>query len=293
MMSGGRRKHSPSERLITISSTEHLDGLLDHPAGSSMLHSQENPPDLIMKLVAELEDRVTQVGPKGVEALNYTAQMCTLEIAKIDELAADPQNKVICEIGFNVGHTSLRWLTKSQAHVYSFDLGDRHDVQAAGAGYVQENFPGRFNITWGDSGTTVPDFIQANPDIKCNVLFIDGGHEFHQASTDIANFAKLADPGHHVVMADDATCSSWYCWGPTLAWDSWVSSGSIKEILRYNHTNCGGQDRGWTVGQYVSAPGPLRADTHEKITQAIASLEEHVSWLGPNGVEALDHTPQM
>lgn len=203
--------------------------------------------------ITELETKVRAVGPRGEEALMYTADMCVPEIQKIDEIARDPRNKVVCEIGFNVGHTSVYWLVNSQAHVYSFDIGNRPDIQTVAANFVQEAFPGRFTITWGDSLKSIPDFIRKNPDVKCNLLFVDGGHEFNVISGDIANFAKMANSTYNIVMADDVTCDADYCVDPTKVWDSWVSSGKIRETFRRDEKSCGkyGQSRGWTVGHYV------------------------------------------
>merc|ERR1719235_541477 len=111
----------------------------------------------------------------------------------MNQIAADPRIKTICETGFNGGHGTLRWLLHSnhQVHVYSFDLGE-HPYSKPAAKFLEDNFPGRHTATWGDSTLTLPHFHQQHPEMKCNLLFVDGGHTHEIAASDLKNFMAMA-----------------------------------------------------------------------------------------------------
>ena len=66
------------------------------------------------------------------------------------------------------------WLTANpRAHVYSFDL-NRWPITDVMVNYIKERFPERFNITFGDSTKTLPEFHRQNLDVKCDLVVIDG-----------------------------------------------------------------------------------------------------------------------
>ncbi|ELT94382.1 hypothetical protein CAPTEDRAFT_193008 [Capitella teleta] len=101
-----------------------------------------------------------------------------------------PYIKTVCETGFNTGEGTVLWLTaRPDVHVYSFDIGG-HPYAKPMAKHVQELFPGRHNITWGDSTKTLPVFIKNNPGILCDIIYVDGGHTYGISKTDFENFSK-------------------------------------------------------------------------------------------------------
>merc|ERR1719456_1985986 len=79
------------------------------------------------------------------------------EMMAMNYIASDARVKTICETGFNGGYSSLRWLTHSQAKVYTFDIG-QHPYSKPAEQWLQSVFPGRIEATWGDSTQTLPAF---------------------------------------------------------------------------------------------------------------------------------------
>jgi hypothetical protein len=59
----------------------------------------------------------------------------------------------------------------------------------------------------GDSNYTIPQFHrnlqQGGSNITCNILFIDGAHDYRSALSDIINMRSLADKEYHRVVIDD------------------------------------------------------------------------------------------
>lgn len=187
------------------------------------------------------------------------------EMDMMNQIAADPNVKTICETGFNGGHGTLRWLLHSspQTHVYSFDLGV-HTYSKPAAEWLEKKFPGRHTVIWGDSTQTIPVFRLQHPNVKCNLIFVDGGHAYPVAVADLGNFMTMADPEYNVVMMDDVYCQEDYCLGPNKAWVNMIQSGEIAQTLYEKEPQPGG-DRGFALGSYVTAgtapPRPMIAQT--------------------------------
>lgn len=164
---------------------------------------------------------------------------------RYNSLARSPGLTTVCETGFNAGHSALRFLVLSDAHVYEFDLG-MHDYSHESAVFLQRSFPGRLTVTWGDSTVSLPNFSQANPSVKCDIIIVDGGHDFHVAMADLRNFMRMASTSHTLVI-DDTPCNALHCQGPTEAWSQLKRSGCIAEtesvLMR--------ADRGFSIGRYV------------------------------------------
>lgn len=101
----------------------------------------------------------------------------------------------ICEVGFNAGHSSLMWLLLSTtSNVLAFDLGE-HGYAKSAAKYLQTRFgSNRISVTFGDSRETLPQFRGT-----CDVVFVDGGHSYDVAYSDITN---LAEPGTLLIVDD-------------------------------------------------------------------------------------------
>ena len=140
---------------------------------------------------------------------------------------ADPRVETVCEIGFNAGHSSLNaLLAREGIQVISFDLGEYWDKYSQYSyELLQTSFPGQLTLVLGDSTETVPKFVSENPDYKCNILFIDGGHTHEVAEADILNMAPMANDPFHRVIVDDAD------WGDVRrAWDEAVQDTLVQEI---------------------------------------------------------------
>lgn len=155
----------------------------------------------------------------------------------------------ICEIGFNAGHGADVFLRNSRAHVVSFDIGEHSYVDVAKQ-YIDKTYPGRHTLVKGNSNVTVPKFIEDNPGVTFDLIFVDGGHAFDTALADLQNCRGLAHPDSVVAMDDTIFSSAQKAhWneGPSLAWASMLQSGAVyeteasKEYMQY---------RGMSVGKY-------------------------------------------
>ncbi|GMI39810.1 hypothetical protein TrCOL_g3190 [Triparma columacea] len=113
----------------------------------------------------------------------------------------------VCEVGYNMGHSSLIWLMEDGGiRVRAFDIGE-HEYSLPASRHLEERFgSGRFGITFGDSLETVPHFaslVSAGLEDPCHVVFVDGGHTPAVARSDIASFGAAVDPGGHLLIVDD------------------------------------------------------------------------------------------
>jgi hypothetical protein len=97
----------------------------------------------------------------------------------------------ICEIGFNAGNSALIWLMANpRARVIMFDTMT-HAYSWTAMKFIRElkelnaSHSDRFEIFEGDSRETVKAFHEKYPNVKCDLLSIDGGHDYDIAVADI------------------------------------------------------------------------------------------------------------
>ena len=154
--------------------------------------------------------------------------------------------RTVCETGFNAGHSSLSWLTGNvHTHVYSFDLGG-HPYSRPMASYLQATFPGRLTVTWGDSKVTIPAFIKQHPDVRCDLIIVDGGHDYREANADLSNFRRLASKVH-LLLVDDISYPELP--GVRKAWTQNVESEKVAEFFRCTTSH---PWRSFVVGKYIN-----------------------------------------
>jgi mannosyltransferase OCH1-like enzyme len=135
----------------------------------------------------------------------------------------------ILEIGFNGGHSTFLYLIANpHSKIQLFDLGE-HSYSRMCFNYLNETFPDRLSIIWGDSTKTVESF---RTHIKYDFIHIDGGHTRYIAETDFYNCKELADEDS-LIMIDDTQSE------PLLSlFDDIVNYGDVsKEKLEYDTDN--------------------------------------------------------
>jgi len=145
-------------------------------------------------------------------------------------LASFPFVKTVCETGFNAGHSSFNYLTaNNETVVHSFDIGN-HPYAYTMANYLKEKNGGRMIAHFGNSMTTIPKFRKENPSLRCDIMFVDGAHNYPVASQDVKHFVAMANRQHNVIIFDDyPTC----CTDPLgRAWNEFVDLGKIVEVMR-------------------------------------------------------------
>jgi predicted O-methyltransferase YrrM len=163
--------------------------------------------------------------------------------------------KIIGEIGFNAGFSTNAFLGSSRdSHVVSFDLVE-HGYTRAAKRLVDQKFPGRHTLIAGDSTVNVPEYARKNPDLRFDLVFIDGGHEYEIAKADIMNMMPMCTASTAVII-DDLT--PWLRWGegPTRAWMEAIEGGFVrqeelfKDGLPVSAIEPPGK-RVWALGHYV------------------------------------------
>lgn len=164
------------------------------------------------------------------------------QVAKYDEWANLWNFKTICETGFNGGDSALRFLSQTEAHVFEFDLCE-HGYTRPSAEFLNKKFPDRLHLNCGNSKLTLPEFRKKSPEVKCDVVIIDGGHDLEVAVSDLQNLAMMAHE-HALVVMDDAPCAAQWCQGPTTAWKQFVADGCIETSTEVPMTD----QRGFTYG---------------------------------------------
>lgn len=102
--------------------------------------------------------------------------------------------KTLFEIGFNAGHSSSMILEMfDDVSIVSIDIG-QFDITETNAKIVKKRFPGRFEYRETDS-------LNLNPgDIKADILFIDGSHDYPYVSSDFA--LALASKVPYIILDD-------------------------------------------------------------------------------------------
>eukprot|EP00931_Biecheleriopsis_adriatica_P055991 TRINITY_DN33191_c0_g1_i1.p1 TRINITY_DN33191_c0_g1~~TRINITY_DN33191_c0_g1_i1.p1 ORF type:complete len:577 (-),score=91.63 TRINITY_DN33191_c0_g1_i1:104-1795(-) len=170
------------------------------------------------------------------------------------ELAQRPGIKRICEIGFNGGHSALRWLLYTNATIDAFDLGS-HEYARPAATWLAKRFPERLNVTWGDSMEELPKFVKKHPEARYEFIFIDGGHDYNIAKSDLKHCALLANPEDHRILMDDTNIE-----GPEKIWDEWIAEGKVVELARYQGKDV---DAGWDKATFGFSVGYYRAGAME------------------------------
>jgi len=177
-----------------------------------------------------------------------------IELAHLARIAAAPEIAFIAEIGFNYGLSSYTFLDANPSSlICSFDLAE-FAYTAPAKQHIDDVFAGRHTLVQGNSIHTVPAFSRLNPGLAFDLIFIDGGHTYETARSDLINMRSLATRNTIVVM-DDITPWKPCGIGPTRAWLEARRAGMIihdelfKEGQPTEKIEPPG-NRSWAVGRY-------------------------------------------
>ena len=109
-------------------------------------------------------------------------------------------------------------------------------------------FPGRHQLVIGDSTLAVPQYALQNPGRQFDLIFIDGGHQYHIALADIIQCKALAHT-HSIFLMDDISYNSnraEHTAGPTNALDLCVQRNIVDSLFVQEF----GLERGIAWGRY-------------------------------------------
>ena len=177
---------------------------LDCNTKTNLKGVQFNPPDVFEKakpfFVKLLDETLKGQGSQLGDGHSGQIDKQTLFYVKL--VNTSRFIKTVCETGFNGGHSSLSWLSgNSNTKVYSFDLGS-FSYSKQMASFLQKQFPNTLTVIWGDSKVTIPTFVKENPGFKCDLIYIDGGHDYPEAKADLQNFQAMAKSDSLLLLDD-------------------------------------------------------------------------------------------
>ena len=169
------------------------------------------------------------------------------------------RDAMICEIGFNAGHSAIVWLEGTKTRLATFDLLHLNYSRSSRR-FIEAKYPGRVTFHEGSSALTVPQYVERirqHSEPACDLWLIDGDHGKHVDNDFFSTMAASHD--QTVVIADDAGLLFPYV---RRVWRTHVALGSIRERgcvstrVKGNaveKTWCHGLVEGWAAGT-ESAP---------------------------------------
>ena len=189
----------------------------------------------------------TYLASSGLGGFEGHSQQVPAQTALLTKYTSNPNVKNVFEIGFNAGHSCDTFLNSNDnISVVSCDLG-YHNYVIYGKSYIDQKYPERHKLIIGDSTITLPKFIK-NTSEKFDIIFIDGGHEYEVAYSDLTNCKHLAHKDTIVIM-DDVTnaANEVYNRGPSKAWKDCIAQNIVVESGHFEFN----QWRGMSVGRYI------------------------------------------
>ncbi len=120
--------------------------------------------------------------------------------ANLSTLAA--RHCSMMEIGLNGGHAAAICLASNPSlHFYSVDIVG-HQYTRVAVQFLKSRFHRRFHFWEGDSREVLPRIAVEFPNLKFDLLHVDGGHGASLAYTDISNSLRMAAHDAELVFDD-------------------------------------------------------------------------------------------
>jgi len=188
---------------------------------------------------------------KGFKDFEGNCSQIPEQIRDLVALSASHPSKPlrIMEIGFNAGHSAEVFLNNNCMHLVSFDLGQHMYVLEAKR-YLDHKYPKRHLLVLGDSQISMPKFLADYPGITFDVIFIDGGHDYEIAKSDMENSLKMATDNTLIIM-DDVVSGQQYQWttGPSRVWHEMISERKIGYVSGREYAPGRGMVWGYKITQ--------------------------------------------
>jgi hypothetical protein len=143
----------------------------------------------------------------------------------------------VCEIGFNLGHSAAVFVAASGAEAVAryvaFDKVEAPGVELSMRLLRSEFAATEWELVAGDSRETVPAFHSSRPEVRCDLLHVDGDHGLVMPGVDLDNLRAMSSE-RALVVFDDCGCAeadeSWWCIGPTRAFEKAVAEGVLEQL---------------------------------------------------------------
>jgi hypothetical protein len=98
----------------------------------------------------------------------------------------------------------------------------------------------------------IPNFIRANPEFRCDLIYVDGGHIYPVAVSDLLHLASIASGAQTIVVFDDYP-SFMFPVSFGVAWEDVKRWGYVHELMRCSFKRMRNM-RGFVVGHVVQRP---------------------------------------
>jgi len=238
-------KETPPTALVSTTPALHAKKVFSHQELNTLLQE-------LREEGAKLE-KLEGYGLVAYEALIKQAMITYYDV------------KIVCEIGFNAGHSAAMWLSTSQElKLYSFDICEHKYVFPNAARIKQVFGEDRMELICGNSLDTIPNFAPNDTGFSgCDLMHIDGWHYADVPLKDLLNFRKIArESGPKIVIMDDCTCSYDWCTSPTKAWETAVNASYIDPLVSVTYFNW--VTHAFCYGQYNEATASAGKSILEK-----------------------------
>ncbi len=207
-------------------------------------HLQPSNVPTVVYAPAQDEELAKEINAIGAYIINRKAPIYEgsstlpqLQFLANEALSADS----IVEVGFNAGMSATAMLLANpKATLVSFDEA-KWDCVPIAKEYVDNRFPGRHALVSGDSVHTLPEWAKGGPEYgrgSVDLAFIDGGHDFPTAWSDISNLAPISKR----VIMDDYKMP-----GVKAAIDKAISEGLISNVEYFEDPHAEKVPRRWLV----------------------------------------------
>ncbi len=246
-----RGRSNQSNKKLSLFGAHRSWHLIDTPRPMQQRKSASvGPPRVKLPLTASAYSITAYLNSKNFNSFEGYTQQSQEQVQDLVQLTNKPNINVM-EIGFNAGHSAEVFLqNNADLTLTSFDLG-AHSYVAAAKEYIDKTYPNKHTLILGDSIKTIPEFCKNNKNIKFDIIFIDGGHDYAVANADMQNCAKLAHKDTIVILDDVIFKKEWeksYSIGPTKTWTEHLQQNKIIELNRKCYSN---GRKGMTWGKYV------------------------------------------
>jgi hypothetical protein len=222
------------------------------------------------------------------------------EIKTFYELALRDEVNVICEVGFNAGHSAAVFLEAKPTNVvFEFDLQNLKYSDPMEL-YFKERYGERFHMIKGSSFDSLPAFQAAGG--RCDLMSVDGVHD-SRTLTDLLNGIKLVGPGG-IILSDDTSMES--AVAVVEAWRKLIINEYVTDSTCLTGPIVGGIRKDWCYATVLKTTGAVDTEVikpsnevhiNEQVKSAIKNLQVRpdgrvsISRHGLSGFPALHSLP--